>query len=65
MARSRVALTNFRVKTEGVQGNQVHSITVRGLGIPQTDFQPIPMHHYIYSIIVLISGILVLKFLMH
>ena len=29
---SRVALTNFRVKTEGVQGDQVHSITVWGLG---------------------------------
>ena len=40
---SRVAVTNFRVRTDGVQGNQVHSITVQGLGIPQTDFQPIPM----------------------
>ena len=45
MYAARVALTNFRVKTEGVQGNQVHSIIVWGLGIPQTDFQPIPMHH--------------------
>ena len=43
--RTRIALTDFRVRTDGVQGNQVHSITVRGMGIPQTDFQPIPMHH--------------------
>ena len=41
---SRIALTDFRVRTDRVQGNQVHSITVRGLGIPQTDFQPISMH---------------------
>ena len=42
---SRVALTNFRVRADRVQGNQVHSISVRGLGIQQTHFQPIPMHH--------------------
>ena len=53
---ARVALINFRVRTDGVQGNQVHSITVRGLGIPQTDFQLIPSHHKFYSIIVRNQG---------
>ena len=40
---SHSALTSVRVRTDRVHGNQVHSITVEGLGITKTNFQQIAL----------------------
>ena len=49
----RLLLTSARVRARGVKGNQVHSITVLSLGIPNSDFQPILLMENFYSKIVL------------
>ena len=45
-----VPLNNFRVRTDGVQENQVHSITLQSLEVPNLNFQPIPPTSKFYSI---------------
>ena len=48
--RPTVPLNNFRVRTDGVQENQVHSITIQSLEVPNLNFQPIPPTSKLYSI---------------
>ena len=50
---SHLLLTSARVRARGVERNQVHSITVQRLGIPNPDFQPILTMEKFYSKIVL------------
>ena len=40
----------FRVRTDGVQGNQVHGFIVQSLEVLNLDFQPIPSRSKFYSI---------------
>ena len=49
LLRSRLLLTSARGRARRVQGNQVHSITVQSLGIPNSDFQPILLMEQFYS----------------
>ena len=45
-----VPLNNFRVRSDGVQENQVHSITIQSMEVPNLNFQPIPPTSKFYSI---------------
>ena len=44
------SLKIFRVRTDGVQGNQVHGFIVQSLEVLNLDFQPIPSRSEFYSI---------------
>ena len=46
----RLLWTEVRLETARVQGNQVHTINIIGLEIPNHDFQPILMKSNFYSI---------------
>ena len=47
--RPRFSLTSIRVSKRGVQENQVHSITIQSLEVPNLNFQPIPPISKFYS----------------
>ena len=47
---STVPLNNFRVRTDGVQENQMHCDVSCNLKVPNLDFQPIPQLSKFYSI---------------
>ena len=47
---TRRPLTNFRVRTDGVQGSQLHHNVVWGLEVPNLNFGPNPSLSKFYSI---------------
>ena len=48
--QATVPLNNFRVRTDGVQENQMHCDVSYTLKVPNLDFQPIPQLSKFYSI---------------
>ena len=48
LGQPTVPLNNFRA--DGVQENQVHSITIQSMEVPNLNFQPIPPTSKFYSI---------------